>query len=257
MHKSNGSKLAVVALAALCGSGAYAGTLTADFSAPLGLKDVEFTWTYNGGEARDERTALIQGDRTDSAGPGVDGFVGSSFEAYCVEIGQTIQVPKNHTYADVVPLGFSTTDTGGATGPIFFDATRTLAMENLYGTFASSVTDKTEAAAFQLAVWEIAFDDDLNLAASGGDMYVTATQYASNIAAVDLAADWLLQVKTGQDIFGQPISLTRQSLYLLTDPDRQDLIAPGGFYPPVPEPASMLALAAGIGALAARRRRRK
>jgi hypothetical protein len=249
--KINARTALSLAVAASC-SFAYAGSLTADFTIPLGTRGVEFTWTYNGTEVRDEVTALIQADRTDNIGDaGVDSLAPSSFAAFCVEIGETIRVPKNHTYDDVVPLLGATTNGGGATGPVLFDATRTMNMEYLWGSFYSEVANKKDAAAFQMAVWEIAFDDDLRLSDPSGDVYVTAAQYGDDYAVLEKAQGWLSQIKFGYDDFGNPVDLQSQEMVLLTDGDLQDLVAP------VPEPASMLALAAGIGFIAARRRNRK
>ncbi|MCE9560232.1 MAG: PEP-CTERM sorting domain-containing protein [Armatimonadetes bacterium] len=186
-------------------------------------------------------TATIHGERGTDASAGLTTLLGkpASYDCYCVEIGQGI----NSTYqahASVTTLLGSSTNTGGVTGPIFFDAVKVDRLERLWGTFKSGVNSSTTAAAFQLAVWKTTFDTSLNLADASSVIYIAPSN--SNPATV-LAQSYLNAVASGA-------ASSRQQLLLLSDPNIQDQITA------VPEPASLLALGV-VSALVVARRRRK
>lgn len=194
-------------------------------------------WTGN----HETNTAVIHGNRS----TGVDGgtttllpFATYEYDTYCIEIGQNIGGGYN-THAVVAPLLGSVTNSGGNSGPVTFDATRTANLQLLWGSFKSSVVDADTSAAFQLAQWEISFDDDVTL-----DQNANSRFWSTETTAYRTTAEsWLTAIRTGS-------ATTQQNLLILSDPDRQDLVTP------VPEPASMLALAAGAAIFGARRRKR-
>lgn len=192
--------------------------------------------TFFGG-AVTEDNARLNGDRQDAPGPGVDATIPDLFTAYCVEENTLIRNPGSHK---VLPLLGSTTDVGGADLPgpsVTFDAVRTDRMQRFWGTFIGAVNDVNTSSAFQIAVFEIAYDTDLTLAAPG-PFFVGAGQFQPGIT--DLAESWLSVIRAGGGV--------SQELFLLTGPGNQDVITT-----PAPGAAALLGAA---GAAALRRRRR-
>lgn len=220
---------------------AYSFDLGADYSFGLG-QSVHYevnigSWTG----AQDTNTAVIHGSRSAGAAGGTTALLPSSpyeYDTYCVEIGQSIGGGYN-THALVTPLLGATTTTGGNSGPVLFDATRTANLQTLWGSFKALAIDSDSSAAFQLAQWEITFDDDMTL-----DQNALSRFWSNENATYRSTAEgWLSAIRTGS-------ATTQQSLLLLSDPERQDLVTP------VPEPGTMIALAAGAALVAGRRRRR-
>lgn len=238
--------LALVAPRAAC-----AGTLTANFSLLGGnISQVTFLWNGNSGQYSSGQENAVRTDLP--AGPGVDSHVPQNFHAYCVELNQPVYVGgASNTYADVVSLAGATTNFVGDPDDqaVTFDATRTLMLERLWGGFESSVTTPLLADAFQLAVWELAFDTDHSL--TTGFLRAPAADLATVNSVAWIAQNWLAQVADLN------VVLARQSLLLLTDPSRQDLITPTPSSPNVPEPTTFALAAAALVMGAAARWRRK
>lgn len=185
-------------------------------------------------------TAMINGDRSAGAAGGVTTllpFAVYKYPTYCVEIGQTIGGGYN-IHQSVTPLLGSSTNTGGNSGPVLFDAVRTCNLELLWGNFFGAIVDNDTSSAFQLAQWELTFDDDVTLLDNTQRMWTTNAggKYA-------IAEAWLTAIRTGT-------VTNKQKLLLLSDPNVQDLITP------VPEPASLTAIAIGAAALVRKRRAR-
>lgn len=221
---------AFLAAAALIGQGAFAGSLSASVSFSLS-QSVNFT--YNANERNGQATVQFNAVKTG----GTDTMVPTSFTFYCAELGETIGSGAND-WPDVLPLLGSTT-TGGVT----FDAARTSNLGKLWANaFGSIGSDASLSAAFQLAQWEIVFDDDVTLGSETGDVFVTAGQYQGGIT--DVAESWLTNIRDNE--WNDQVSLV-----LLTGPGIQDQITMA------PEPATMGVLALGLGAIVARRRSRK
>jgi hypothetical protein len=242
------------ALAALAtASSSQAGSITANYGA-LGGTNFEHASLIYSGIPYSFPTAMAIGTRTDDtpAGPGVDMLVEHNFVAYCVETDQNLYINASNFHADVVPLLGATTQLSGApgSGPVFFDATRTAMMERLWGGFESAVVDQHTAAAFQLAVWEVAFDIDQTLVGGASLLYAPAVDLGDALSTASIAEGWLAQVRDVN------VVLATSPLLLMTDPTVQDLItvAPA---PSIPEPSSVvLAIigAVGLGLLVRRRR---
>ncbi|MGH7870337.1 MAG: PEP-CTERM sorting domain-containing protein [Candidatus Dormibacteraceae bacterium] len=124
-----------------------------------------------------------------------------------------------------------------------FDSVRTDRMERLWGTYSGTIVDGITSTAFQVAQWEIAFDNDLNL--NTGTFTCTSPvgdPYDPTILA--LSQSWL-------DSIGNGTANRSVPLVLLSGDQIQDQIA----LKPVPEPATISAL--GLGLLAMVRLRRK
>lgn len=211
-------------------------TITATYVFPY-LTGVSFTFL---GNAQGPNSALIKGTRQDLPPvAGVNADIPLVFDTYCVEIGENISSGPVYTH-EVFPLLNSVTVGGGISGPVTFDAVRAAHMELLWGSYKPLVVDGTTSAAFQLAQWEIAFDDDLTLVQDNA--YKLYADTASDPIAQQ-AESWLGAIKSGA-------ATQKQSLYLLRNDGYQDLVTP------VPEPATLGALGIGIAALLRRKAKR-
>lgn len=122
---------------------------------------------------------------------------------------------------------FSTPDSGYNT-----------ALDELWGRNFSSVATDVTAAAFQVAVWELAYDGD-------GSLSTGSFQLQSGGAVNQLATQWL-NALDGTGPMGN-VAILRNNP---NKPDRQDLITAS-----VPEPESLALILMGLGGLLARRKR--
>lgn len=215
-----------------------AGTLVANWNYELGITNVRFTADLPGLQgAANQGTTRFHAVRTG----GTDTILPNDFRSYCAEIGENLS-EGNHTHTNVTSLLGSTTNGGGVSGPVLFDATRTSNVAKLWGTYFNTIgNDAQKSAAFQLAQWELAFDDDVTLAeANGARLWVASGQESAGIT--DVAEGWLAAIRNGD-------ATTMSDMVLITGPGIQDQIAA------VPEPGTIAAL--GLGAVALIRRRKK
>lgn len=113
-------------------------------------------------------------------------------------------------------------------------------LDELWGRNFASVTSDVTAAAFQVAVWELAYDTDGLLSLATGKFQLKSG------GAVDLLASQWLSELDGTGPAGN-ITILRNNP---ASPDRQDLIMAS-----VPEPGSLALILLGLGGLAARRKR--
>ncbi len=236
-------RLLIVALTVCSAAGAAtAGVVEASYTIPFN------TFSFgllSGANSENGGAVVINGLRTggvnDTHGPDI----ASAFSTFCVEVGESVQVgvapfgsggPTNYTHTVTNLLG-STTASGGFTGPVNFDAVRTLNMQRLFGNFYPGTvqSDPTYSSAFQLAVWELAFDNDFNIS-TGSGLIITSGDFGAQA----LAQNFLNVVATDTS-YGT-------ELYLLSSDGAQDLITI------VPTPGSLALL--GLGGLVATRRRR-
>lgn len=225
--------LALIALVVLGGT-AEGAMISADYDFDY-WQSVSFSTRLPGHTGpMNQATVQFLGTRVDlPPGPGVDAVIPASFTSYCAEIGEGLQLSKVNHHADVLPLLGATTTSGGISGPVTFDPTRTGYLERLWGGFLDDVVDTQTSAAFQLAQWELTFDTNATLYDLGGTsrFYVGPSQWGQ---IATMAEGWLSTVRGGG-------TLPSARLYLLKGPGVQDQITG------IPEPATLLLLiAAGI-----------
>jgi len=170
--------------------------------------------------------------------------IANTFTTYCVELNQHVWGGPSFHF-DVVPVsqvpqpGVGTPTPGSGMG-----ADKALLLRELWGTFFSAATTADLQTAFQIAVWEIVFENPTN----GYSVYTGTFKEAyssSEPGYVGQAQTWLNWILTHD---GPLASLTG-----LSSPDYQDQITA------VPAPSGLLLLGlGGVGLFgAARRTRRK
>jgi len=246
-------KFSLVALVALVAvmltagtSSARAGTLTAYFNGTYTSVNINTSF-LPAGTTSDGTAQNWTGVRQDTPGVGgADATIPMNFPVVCVDLSQSIYLGATTSFFNVAPMLNSTTMVASGYPSVTFDATRTKNMEKLWGAFYSQADTANGAAAFQLAAWDIAFDNTLDLTYQAGDqLWVDPSNTQAGVTS--LAESWLTQIKndTSNALHLTPLSL-------LQDPSTQDLITPS----PVPEPASLSVLALGGLGLMIRRKRR-
>jgi hypothetical protein len=150
----------------------------------------------------------------------------SKLVAFCLEANVLLQDPASYELLSA--------------GDYFNDAARMARIEQLFSQFLGSIGTATTDAAFQLALWEIIYDSDLNLEA--GDFVASSFGGARAVAQ-----GWLDSLGTGGSA----------SLWALRAPGdgvsnvSQDLITW------VPEPGTLALLGLGLIGFGAMRRRAK
>lgn len=176
--------------------------------------------SYNlNGTSRNAAAGLFRLTATGAGGAMQD------FLAFCLEPLQTLTLPKDHTVG--TSLSAPILDRLGAL------------MSNAFGL----VTGASSAAAFQMAVWEIANESSSQLQLSNGGFKMTA----ANGTTLGLAQSWLDNITAGRWTASGKVTI-------LSAPGTQDLLTN---IAPVPVPAAGVLLLGGLTAMGALRRRRK
>lgn len=116
------------------------------------------------------------------------------------------------------------------------------AIHMLYEMYNDQVSSNVEAAALQVAIWELLYEDGTDFDAASGDFRAWTVDYDIITTANSLLA-----------LVPDPTFFPENELIVLSSPCRQDVIISG---PPVPEPGTMAMLALGGVALLRRKFRR-
>lgn len=154
---------------------------------------------------------------------------GPSFEAYCVDLYQNISFGP--TYTDYFFAGL---------GHVFTNLNAYADLSRLYAT-AGLVNDAIEEAAFQIAVWEIAYEATGSPYNLSGGVASFAGGTAATSGALTLATTWLTNLASG----GPTITV-------MDSREHQDII-----FAPIPEPETYALFMAGLAAVGFMARRRK
>jgi hypothetical protein len=195
---------------------------TLAFAGHAGAHDVTFTGFAHGSQtvtfSVSAPNAVASG--TVNAGGFATVLDGSpSFDAYCVDLYQHISF--NTLYPEYTAPG---------TSHVFTNDRAYTDLGRLY-TEAGIVNTSVEEAAFQIAVWEIAYEDSANpySLTSGAAMFSGGT--AASSGALTLASTWLAGLGSGSGA----------SIEVIESRDHQDVI-----FAPVPEPSSLALMLAGL-----------
>lgn len=168
---------------------------------------------------------------------------GSGFEVldtFCIEPTQNVEVPL----FEVDPAGLGGWSIIDLTASPGISASEASFLQTLWSNaFALSSLNDVNAAAFQLLAWEVALDDGVSAAGLelGQVAANAADPFTSSVLAV--ASTWIDNI-----LSAEPIWTTQTPLFVLTNPESQDLLTT------VPEPASVMTLLGGLLTLALRRR---
>lgn len=204
----------------------------AALSSPVWADTVDFF-----GYAHDSQSVhyeLASPNQVKSGDADAGGFLTSlngspTFTSYCIDLYQTI------AFTDPAYSGYTQNN-----AHVFTNAAAYGNLGRLFAKYFSSVDTSQEEAAFQIAVWEIAYENSgaaYNLG-TGAAMFSGGT--AASSGALTLAQNWL-------DDLGS--TAVAPSIY--ESSDHQDIV-----FSPIPEPSTvslMFAGMLGIGAIARRR----
>jgi PEP-CTERM motif len=202
-------------------------------SAEAQAADVTFTGFANGSET--VSFSLSAPNATASGSVSAGGFAttvngSASFETFCVDLYQHI------SFGTLYPEY-----TGPSASHVFANSRAYADLGRLYANTGALDTSAKEAA-FQIAVWEIAYETTAGAYALGSGAASFSGGTAASSGALGLAASWLSGLGSG----------TGRNIAVLESGEHQDVI-----YAPVPEPETYALLLAGLGAMGFVARRRK
>jgi len=201
-------------------------------AAPARADDVTFTGFAHGSQSVDYSLFAPNAAASGSASAG--GFAtvlngGPSFVSYCVDLYQHISFGT--LYPEYTPPG---------TGHVFINPRAYDDLGRLYNV-AGVVDTSVEEAAFQIAVWEIAYETTAGPYDLSGGAARFSGGSASSTGALTLASSWL------GGLGAAPV----RPIDVIESRDHQDVI-----FAPVPEPSSIALMLSGLvvaGGIARRR----
>ena len=232
----------VLALCLLLGAAAHGATFTATFTG-VGLSRA-FQFDLTGHGTTSTKAGAYDWQRTGGDWTGVPG-IGDSFSTFCVDLPQSIRTGNSYTY-EVVDLADAPVPAQAPlAGPM--GQAKAAAITELWVEHHSLLTTSDDFAAFGVAVWEIVYDDVLDL--SAGDFQALTTA-----GFVTTAQTWLnaLDGVTDGVVDGQLMALSSQ-----TSQDQAFLAVVSSPLVPIPTPSALWGGAALLGVLAYRRQARR
>jgi hypothetical protein len=203
-------------------------------SAPARADNVTFTGFAHGSQSVDYSLSYLPPDVSTSGSAAAGGFAtvlngGPSFVSYCVDLYQHV------TFGTLYPEY-----TAPGTSHVFINPRAYDDLGRLYNV-AGVVDTSVEEAAFQIAVWEIAYETTAGpYSLSGGAARFSGGTAASS-GALTLASSWLA------GLGGAPV----RPIDVIESRDHQDVI-----FAPIPEPSSVALMLTGLvvaGGIARRR----
>lgn len=216
------SKLIASAAIAVCASQAHA------------IDSIDFLGYAHGSESVTYALTALPGHAATNGTAGAGGFLttlnGSlpSFTTYCVDLYQTIAFNTPYSGYDLAPAHS------------FANSRANTDLARLYSSAAPLVNNSVTEAAFQIAVWEIAYETTAGAYNLGSG---SASFSSSSALAMTTAAGWLGHLGTGD---GVAINVRENAFH-------QDVV----YASSVPEPetyALMMSGLMGVGFMARRRR---
>lgn len=177
------------------------------------------------------------------------GTLTNEFLAFCVEPYQFL---ANSAPYDLVPLSQGSSSIGGMGGA------KALLLRELFGRFAptggsNGTMSRNDAAAFQVAIWEIVTDGSGSLLLNSGNFTMRSS---SNSTVFNRAQGWL-NALNGTGPLASGLRVLRNGSPTNVNQGSQDLLVFTNLVEPIPEPDTWAMLIVGFGLTGAVLRRRR
>ena len=233
--------LGILAVVAMIASPAMA-TVTAKWYASGTWENVTVVDPL--GHSHGTSTGMTQFTRVSTQTPTDVPQLGATFNAFCVDLSQTVYSGEQSTYKLVNPKDVPVpTQAPPMEQPMQQARANSLSrfVSTYYGSLFNGTNDTVERQAFQLAVWEIVYEDSSSYALTGtskGTLYVSS----GTTAAVTLANTWLANAANWSTVTKyRVVGLAHDPIGSIPG-DGQDFITVVA-----PAPGAALLVALGIG----------